>query len=70
MRKYLAIPVAAFALALAASPASAFVDKDCSDFSTQAQAQHFFNSHGGSPTNNYDALDGDGDGRVCESLPG
>jgi hypothetical protein len=44
-------------------------DKDCADFSTQAQAQGFFQAHGGSPSYNYDGLDGDHDGKVCESLP-
>lgn len=44
-------------------------DKDCSDFSTQAEAQSYFDGKGGSSTNNVDKLDGsDHDGRVCESL--
>ena len=42
-------------------------DKDCSDFSTQAEAQRFFEQAGpGDPHR----LDGDGDGVACESLPG
>ena len=45
-------------------------DKDCSDFRTQAEAQAYFDAHGGSATNNFDNLDGpDHDGRVCETLP-
>lgn len=42
-------------------------DHDCSDFSNQAQAQHFFEGHhpGRDPQN----LDGDGDGKACEDLP-
>ena len=45
-------------------------DKDCSDFRTHAEAQAYFESHGGSRTNNFDNLDGeDHDGRVCETLP-
>ena len=44
-------------------------DKDCSDFSTHAQAQSFFHAHGGSASYNYDGLDGDHDGKVCETLP-
>lgn len=45
-------------------------DKDCKDFKTQAEAQAYFNSKGGSVTNNIDRLDGnDKDGIVCESLP-
>ena len=44
-------------------------DKDCSDFATQAQAQAWFDSHGGSPSNDVAGLDGDRDGKACESLP-
>jgi len=41
-------------------------DRDCSDFSSQAAAQHWFDSHGpGDPA----GLDGDGDGVACESNP-
>jgi endonuclease YncB( thermonuclease family) len=41
-------------------------DRDCSDFDTQEEAQAFFERHQpGDPHN----LDGDGDGRACESLP-
>ena len=50
--------------------ASAKGDKDCSAFKTHAEAQQYFDSHGGSATNNFDNLDGeDHDGRVCETLP-
>jgi endonuclease YncB( thermonuclease family) len=42
-------------------------DRNCSDFDTQPEAQRFFERHQpGDPHN----LDGDGDGRACESLPG
>lgn len=44
-------------------------DRDCSDFSSQAAAQHYFDSQGGGPNNNVDNLDADGDGRVCETNP-
>jgi endonuclease YncB( thermonuclease family) len=45
-------------------------DKDCSDFRSHAEAQQWFESHGGSRSNNADSLDGsDRDGQVCESLP-
>jgi len=45
-------------------------DKDCSDFKTHQEAQDYFNSKGGSGTNNVDKLDGsDRDGQVCETLP-
>ncbi len=44
-------------------------DKDCKDFSSQAEAQAYFNSKGGSASNNVDRLDGDHDGAACEDLP-
>ncbi|MDN4593830.1 thermonuclease family protein [Polycladomyces subterraneus] len=44
-------------------------DKNCSDFSIQSEAQSYFESHGGSPSNNVDGLDRDHDGIACESLP-
>jgi len=43
-------------------------DRDCSDFSTQRDAQAFFESNGG-PTNDFHGLDRDKDGVVCETLP-
>ncbi len=43
-------------------------DRDCGDFTTQAEAQGFFISCGG-PTSDPHKLDGDKDGSVCESLP-
>jgi len=43
-------------------------DRDCGDFSTQAEAQVFFEAAGG-PTSDPHRLDSDSDGRVCESLP-
>ncbi len=45
------------------------VDKDCSDFDTQQEAQRYFESQGGSATNDVDRLDGNSDGAACESLP-
>jgi endonuclease YncB( thermonuclease family) len=59
--------LAVFAAALPGSAAAR--DRDCSDFSTQGQAQAYFESRGGGPNNNVDRLDADGDGRACESLP-
>ncbi|WP_232331133.1 thermonuclease family protein [Thermoactinomyces sp. CICC 10521] len=41
-------------------------DKDCSDFKTQQEAQAFFEKAG--PSDPY-KLDGDHDGKACESLP-
>lgn len=52
-------------LLLAAPPASA-QDRDCSDFSSQSEAQDFYQQAGpGDPH----GLDADGDGRACDSLP-
>lgn len=44
-------------------------DKNCPDFKTHAEAQAYFNSKGGSPSNNVDNLDADHDGVACEALP-
>ena len=44
-------------------------DKDCKDFKTHPEAQAYFNSKGGSPSNNVDNLDADHDGLACEALP-
>lgn len=47
-------------------------DKDCSDFSTHAEAQAFFNCCGFTATNDpmrLDKANGIGDGIACESLP-
>ena len=49
-------------------PASAFVDRDCGDFSNQAEAQRFYVNNGG-PQRDPHRLDGDGDGKACDSLP-
>lgn len=52
------------------APATASTgDKDCKDFTTHVQAQAYFESKGGSKTNNVDNLDSDHDGVACESLP-
>jgi len=50
-----------------AQPATAFRDRDCSDFRTHAQAQRFFERH--NPRRDPHRLDGDNDGIACESLP-
>jgi endonuclease YncB( thermonuclease family) len=56
------------ALCAAASlPAGAeAADRDCSDFTSQGEAQTFYEQAGPGDPNN---LDGDGDGIVCEDLP-
>ncbi|WP_330633775.1 thermonuclease family protein [Halocatena halophila] len=42
-------------------------DRDCSDFESQEEAQKFFENH--SPQEDPHQLDGDGNGKACESLP-
>ena len=64
----LVLVVSAALLALAATPAFA-ADKDCPDFRYQEDAQAYFTSHGGSPSNNFDRLDADHNGVACEDLP-
>jgi hypothetical protein len=41
----------------------------CRDFTTQADAQAYFDSHGGDSNPAAAGLDGDHDGRACETLP-
>jgi len=41
---------------------------NCTDFTTQPEAQTFFKNAGG-PTTDTNGLDGDNDGIACESLP-
>jgi endonuclease YncB( thermonuclease family) len=43
-------------------------DRDCSDFSTQADAQDYYLDNGG-PSSDPDRLDADNDGVACESNP-
>ena len=64
-----ALGVIGVALVLSVATSAGEPDRDCSDFANQAEAQRFFEAHGGSATNNFDNLDGDGDGVACESLP-
>jgi hypothetical protein len=52
-----------------ASPEKPITDVNCSDFSSHAAAQHWFDQHGGSPSNDVAGLDADHDGSACESLP-
>jgi hypothetical protein len=62
--------ITALVLAMLAAPAALAqgADKDCVDFSSQAEAQAYFEAHGGSPTNNVDNLDADHDGQACEAF--
>jgi hypothetical protein len=66
IRASFAALAAVVVLAFAAAPALAG-DKDCSDFSTWKQAQHYFKKHGG-PRYDPDRLDADHDGIACEDL--
>jgi hypothetical protein len=66
MRKIIAALAAFVVLAVAAAPAHA-VDKDCSDFNSWKQAQHYYKKHGG-PRYDPDRLDADHDGIACEDL--
>jgi hypothetical protein len=61
------LALALFAAAVLAQPAAAFRDRDCSDFSTQRQAQHFYKTH--NPGRDPHRLDADHDGIACEDLP-
>ena len=61
------VVVASNASAASAQDAHA-ADRDCSDFSSQRDAQNYFRSKGG-PGSDPDRLDADGDGRACDSLP-
>lgn len=53
-----------------ATPAYAAPDQNCPDFNSQAKAQAYFRSNGGSKTNNVDGLDRDNDGVACENNTG
>ena len=69
MRRMAFLLITALVLALSAAPAAlAQADKDCADFSSQAEAQAYFEAHGGSPTSNVDNLDADHDGQACEAF--
>lgn len=43
--------------------------KHCRDFKTQAEAQAYFNAHGGDSNPAIAHMDGDRDGKPCETLP-
>jgi excalibur calcium-binding domain-containing protein len=70
LRRRLLVPLLSLGLLapmVAAQSASAFSDRDCSDFRTHAQAQRFFERH--HPRRDPHGLDGDNDGVACEALP-
>jgi Excalibur calcium-binding domain len=70
MRRMAFLLITALVLAMLAAPAALAqgADKDCADFSSQAEAQAYFEANGGSPTNNVDNLDADHDGQACEAF--
>jgi Excalibur calcium-binding domain len=69
MRRTIVLLATAVVLTLWATPAFAQDgDKDCADFSSQAEAQAYFEANGGSPSNNVDNLDADHDGQACEEF--
>jgi hypothetical protein len=66
MKKYIAAAFAILSLVVVA-PAAAHNDpKDCSDFSSQSAAQHWFLKH--HPRQDPAGLDADHDGIACEDL--
>lgn len=69
MKTVLAVALGAVGLLglLVPSPTPA-ADRDCGDFSSQAEAQQFYEQAGG-PADDPNRLDSDGDGVACESLP-
>ena len=70
-RQFLVASAALIApLTLETRQAAAFVDRDCADFRTQRAAQRFFvRQRRRTGVRDRHGLDGDNDGRACESLP-
>ncbi|HEV2059969.1 MAG TPA: thermonuclease family protein [Solirubrobacteraceae bacterium] len=65
-RVLLLVSAVAALMGMPASDAAAHsVDRDCSEFGSQAVAQEHFDRHAGDP----DRLDDDEDGTACEELP-
>ena len=63
-----AVAVTAMSATVTAPAEARAADRDCSDFSSQRQAQDYFLDRGG-PGSDPDRLDADSNGRACESLP-
>jgi len=72
MKKLSAILAALAIGALMPTPALGFHgdDHDCPDFNSQAEAQAYFESSGGSAANNVDDLDRNNNGVACEDQVG
>lgn len=68
MKRLLITLAATAALTASATPVLGYHggDHNCADFQSQADAQAYFRSMGGSPSNNVDDLDRDNDGVACE----
>ena len=65
MLRALLLAVLACALIAVLPSAASAAGKNCSDFANQAAAQAWLTAYAGDP----DGLDGDADGRACETLP-
>ncbi|MYW70486.1 calcium-binding protein [Streptomyces sp. SID8379] len=66
LRSVLLVPTVAGAALVPTAGVAHAADKDCADFSSQAQAQAWFDTHPGDP----DRLDRDRDGQACEDYTG
>jgi hypothetical protein len=67
-RRLIAALVVSAGFLVAASPAAAFRDRDCSEFPTQKAAQKYFHKDGG-PRHDLSHLDADHDGIIGEDNP-
>ena len=63
-----ALAIGIFAAVLLLPAAATAQDKDCRDFASQSEAQAFFESIGGSASNNADDLDRNHNGVACEDF--
>lgn len=62
-------PLCALLMSISYPQAAHAQDRDCLDFQYQEDAQAYFESKGGSPSNNVGLLDEDRDGIACEANP-
>ena len=66
-RVIVAVVLATVVASVVSSPETLAAGVNCSNFSSQASAQSYFDGHGGSSSNNVEGLDADHDGVACES---
>jgi hypothetical protein len=66
LRKVAAVTVLTAGMSYPLAGVALAQDQDCSDFTTQAEAQAVYDQDPSDPNN----LDADNDGKACESLPG